>query len=117
MFGLSIQEVVVVGIVAVLLYGKRLPDVARNLGKTYRDFRHGLHEIQSQWHAVDREYRSAVHSVRRSVDDELDGPSGHKFEPPKSHPQEASVGAPKFQLPTAPPRVVEPSEDHSSPEA
>lgn len=48
MFGMGFQELIVVGVVAVLLFGKRLPEVARTLGTSYRDFRRSLFEIQSQ---------------------------------------------------------------------
>ena len=37
----------VIGIVAVLLFGSRLPEVARSLGQTYQQFRKGLTEIQT----------------------------------------------------------------------
>ena len=53
MFGLGIQEILIVGAVAVMLFGKRLPEVARSLGGSYRDFRRGLTEIQSQMNIND----------------------------------------------------------------
>ena len=48
MFGLGIQELIIVGIVAVVLFGKRLPEVARSMGASYQEFRKGLSDIQSQ---------------------------------------------------------------------
>ena len=38
MLGLSVQELLIVGVVAVLLFGKNLPDVARKFGEVYHDF-------------------------------------------------------------------------------
>ena len=39
MFGLGISEVLVLLAVGLLLFGNRLPDLARSLGKTVVDFR------------------------------------------------------------------------------
>jgi len=35
-------EWLIIGLVALLLFGKRLPDVANSLGRSYREFRRGL---------------------------------------------------------------------------
>ena len=48
MFGLGFQELLIIGAVAVMLFGKRLPEVAKSFGAQYREFRRGLSEIQSQ---------------------------------------------------------------------
>ena len=48
MFGLSPTELMVVGVVAILLFGSKLPDVARSLGGSYRELRKGLNEFQDQ---------------------------------------------------------------------
>ena len=45
--GIGFSEMLVIGIVAVLLFGSRLPEVARSLGQTYQQFRKGLTELQS----------------------------------------------------------------------
>lgn len=45
--GIGFQEVLVIGIVAVLLFGSRLPQVARTLGNSYQQFRKGLADLQS----------------------------------------------------------------------
>ena len=48
MFGLGPSELVIVGIVAILLFGKNLPAHAAKFAKMYREFRRGLTDIQSQ---------------------------------------------------------------------
>lgn len=55
------QEMVVVGIIALLLFGKRLPEVARNLGKGFSEFKKGMSGIQD-------EVRTAAASSDRSID-------------------------------------------------
>lgn len=41
-------EMLIIGGVALLLFGKRLPDVARNLGSSFSEFRRGLHSVESE---------------------------------------------------------------------
>ena len=38
--GMGMMEVMVIGGIAVMLFGKNLPSVARKFGKTYREVRH-----------------------------------------------------------------------------
>jgi sec-independent protein translocase protein TatA len=45
-FGLGPSEVVVLAIVAVLLFGNRLPEIARSLGKAVQEFKGGLKEVE-----------------------------------------------------------------------
>lgn len=83
MFGLSFAEVMVVGIVAILLFGKRLPEVAKSLGGTYRDFRKGLSEFHHVMDVVDvtSTAPSKPKSTYRAYDD-YEPVTAPKFEPP-----------------------------------
>ena len=47
MFGLGPMELAIVGIIAVLLFGKRLPEVGRSLGKSIVEFKKGMNDIQN----------------------------------------------------------------------
>ena len=38
MLGLSVQELAIIGVFAVLLFGKELPGAAKKFGDIYRDF-------------------------------------------------------------------------------
>ena len=44
----SLPEVIVLGIVAVLLFGKRLPEVGRQLGRGIVEFKKGLREAKDE---------------------------------------------------------------------
>lgn len=46
MFGLGHGELMVILIVALLLFGTRLPAVARSLGQSFRSFKRGLQEVE-----------------------------------------------------------------------
>ncbi len=52
MFGIGPMEMVIVGIVAVLLFGSRLPSVARSLGKSMTEFKKGMREFESEMNSA-----------------------------------------------------------------
>lgn len=90
MFGMGMTEMVVIGMIAILLFGKRLPEVAKSLGKSYKDFRRGLSEIQSSIDLSDSyDSRSTASSSTNSYDDydDFDEATAPKFEPPPSEPK------------------------------
>lgn len=59
MFGsLGFQEMIIIGGIAVLLFGKRLPEVARSLGSSYQQFRRGLQDLQGEFNAARYSYDS-----------------------------------------------------------
>lgn len=42
---LSPLHLLVVGVVALLLFGNRLPEIARGLGRSFNEFKRGLREV------------------------------------------------------------------------
>lgn len=46
MFGIGPMEMLVVGVIALLLFGNRLPEVARSLGKGLVEFKKGIKGIE-----------------------------------------------------------------------
>lgn len=53
-------EMLMLLILAVLLFGKNLPDVARSVGKTFSDFKRGLQGIESEFRNVTRDVSDAT---------------------------------------------------------
>ncbi len=89
MFGLSPFEMMVIGVIAVVLFGGNLPDVARKAGSMYRELRGRLNEVQ-------REFRAAEYEAKRSLS--MDNPSSTSVEDDEEEPAEPS--APKFTPPS-----------------
>ena len=93
MFGLGMSEIVIIGIVAILLFGKNLPAHAAKFAKMYREFRRGLTDIQSQ---ID-------------FTGELTGDTPSKPKPKKTYSDyddRDDISAPKFEPPPAPPEAL-----------
>ena len=95
-FGIGVSEMVVIGVVAVLLFGSRLPEVAKQVGAAYAQFRKGLAEIQSTIHADIDTSSSSVNSSKeppeyRDYNDDYEEPSAPKFVPPVDD-EELGVG-------------------------
>ena len=88
MLNMGPQELVIIGGLAVLLFGKNLPDVARTFGKKYAEFRRGLSEMQAQLQFDDDIHRNSSSSSSAYSDDfdDYEAPSAPKFEPPESEP-------------------------------
>src|SRR3954466_11205637 len=85
MLGISFQELLIVGIVAILLFGKNLPDVAKKFGGMYREFRKGLDDLRSQVDFTETFNSAPTKTKPRktySDFDDVDDISAPKFEPP-----------------------------------
>ena len=52
-------EWIVILIVALLIFGKKLPEVARGLGKSLTQFKKGLHDVEDEVEQTKKEIDSA----------------------------------------------------------
>ena len=93
MFGLGPLELMVIGVIAVMLYGKQLPDVGLKVGKS-------LAELRRQWSTISQDLdvtgeiksrrgQARVDSRRLSsqFDDEESAQTSPVFDPPDSFPE------------------------------
>ncbi len=64
MFGIGTQELLIVCIVALLLFGNRLPSVMRSLGSGISEFKKGMNEIHND--------------LRRSMEENRDDTQGQQ---------------------------------------
>ena len=82
----SMPEMIFVGVIALLLFGKRLPEVARSLGKGMREFKDGMAGIQGEFNsAYSATSRSESSPATRPTPLDEEGDSefvAPKFEPP-----------------------------------
>ncbi|MDO4582622.1 MAG: twin-arginine translocase TatA/TatE family subunit [Planctomycetia bacterium] len=44
--GIGVQELLIIGVIAVLLFGTRLPSIARSFGQSVVEFKKGMREIE-----------------------------------------------------------------------
>ncbi|SMP42048.1 Sec-independent protein translocase TatA [Neorhodopirellula lusitana] len=90
MFGLSPFELSVIGVIAVVLFGGNLPEVARKFGSTYAQLRRSLTDVQQQ-------FREAQAEASRAMTIEDKSPTTPSYE---DEPEEAAEPtAPKFKPP------------------
>jgi sec-independent protein translocase protein TatA len=92
MFGLGPMEMVIVMGIAVLLFGKRLPEVGRSLGKGIIEFKKGLSGVADEF---DISGTGTSHSTSGYG-------SAWRSEPqPPTEPAYSDAAVPKFELPGA----------------
>lgn len=93
MFGMSWHEMMIVGVIAILLFGKRLPEVAKSLGNSYREFKRGLADFHSQVDLTDtststKGYSTTSRSSSYNRDpDDYEEATAPRFDPPPSEPK------------------------------
>jgi sec-independent protein translocase protein TatA len=92
--GIGWTEMVILGIIGLLLFGKRLPEVARSLGKGMMEFKKGMYDIQDDVSSASSS-RSFTSSQSRPIPaDTREEATAPKFEPPKYEPSEVSPERP-----------------------
>ena len=83
MMGLSAVHMLIFGIVAILLFGNRLPSVARSLGRSLVEFKKGMNELENEFKSSG--YSEPTTTPRVTYTDHSE-PAAPRFEPPKAPP-------------------------------
>jgi sec-independent protein translocase protein TatA len=97
-FGFGGTEMAVIGVLAVMLFGKNLPDVARQVGRGWADLKKSLSGIQSEFNSALYSDNSSP-STRRSTSysnsiDDYDEQTAPKFVPPPAEADSSSASPP-----------------------
>jgi sec-independent protein translocase protein TatA len=85
-----VELIIVMGI-AVLLFGKRLPEVGRSLGRGIVEFKKGLTGVADEFDSASSSRHSSSYGYSRSPD-----------EPAAADAAYSDASVPKFELPGAP---------------
>ena len=85
--GIGYAEMILIAGVAVLLFGSKLPEVARSVGQSYTQFRNGLNDVQNSIKSeLDKELdevKRIPHELDKAFDEDQDEEdSGPSYDPP-----------------------------------
>ena len=83
-FDVSPTMLLILGVIAVLLYGERLPEVAGSLGKGFMEFKKGIRNIQDDLTGAINSATSTDTPSRYEEPEEREEATAPKFEPPPS---------------------------------
>ena len=89
--GIGAPEMLIFGTIALLLFGKRLPEVARSLGQGMGQFKKGLAGLQDEFSKASEPEKPKPKSAVAVADDGPETFTAPAFAPPPEEPVGTSV--------------------------
>ena len=66
-------ELIIILVIAVLIFGRRLPEIARGLGKSITEFKKGIKDTEDDLHkAIDESDKIAEEHAKKKTSDDTD---------------------------------------------
>ena len=84
--GIGAPEMLIFGTIALLLFGKRLPEVARSLGQGMGQFKKGLAGLQDEFAKASEPEKPAPKPAPAALDEKPETFSAPAFAPPPEEP-------------------------------
>lgn len=81
MFNLSGTHLLIVLVIALLLFGNRLPEIARSLGRSLNEFKRGMRDVTSDVNADEPPVRPDSPQLRPPSESVARGEAGRVEEP------------------------------------
>lgn len=86
---LGYSELLIIGVVAVLLFGNKLPEVARSMGKSFTEFKRGMNGVRDEWN--DALYNEPQDTLDH---DQREQPSENAFREPADQDEKSPTASP-----------------------
>jgi sec-independent protein translocase protein TatA len=80
MFGLGMQEILLLLLLGVLLFGRKLPDIGRSLGKTVIEFKKGIGGMEEELNTASSGANRAIEPEPVKPPQRVTTPSAPRFD-------------------------------------